>query len=297
MTSDAQPATPAPAEKAPQEDPDRARSAAEEEEQTPSWAKEISEAIGVRLLSPLAELGMLSRMAWETLFWAVRPPYRFRLLIGSMEFIGVGSIFIVGLTGFFMGAVLGLQLVDGFRQFGAESQTGAVVGMAMSREIGPVFTALMVSSRAGSAITTELGSMRVSDQINALITMAVNPVQYLVVPRVLAGLLTVPLLTMLFNVVGMFGAYVVATGLLGIDPGVFLGRMQWLVDWKDVAQGLVKACIFGVVVTLIACRQGFFASGGAAGVGQATNRSVVHNAIAILALDYLITAIILGQGI
>ncbi len=298
MTSDAQPAAPASqAEKAPQEDPDRTRSAAEEEEQAPHWAREISEALGVKLLSPLAELGMLSRMAWETVFWAVRPPYRFRLLIGSMEFIGVGSIFIVGLTGFFMGAVLGLQLVDGFRQFGAESQTGAVVGMAMAREIGPVFTALMVSSRAGSAITTELGSMRVSDQINALITMAVNPVQYLVVPRVLAGLLTVPLLTMLFNIVGLFGAYVVATGLLGIDPGVFLGRMQWLVDWKDVAQGLVKACIFGFVVTLIACRQGFFASGGAAGVGQATNRSVVHNAIAILALDYLLTAIILGQGI
>ena len=296
MTSDAQPATPASqADEAPGEDPGRTRSPAEHE--APGWVRETFEAVGVKLLGPLAELGMLSRMAWETVFWAVRPPYRFRLLIGSMEFIGVGSIFLVGLTGFFMGAVLGLQLVDGFRQFGAESQTGAVVGMAMSREIGPVFTALMVSSRAGSAITTELGSMRVSDQINALITIAVNPVQYLVVPRVFAGLLTVPLLTMLFNIVGLFGAYVVATGLLGIDPGVFLGRMQWLVDWKDVAQGLVKACIFGFVVTLIACRQGFFASGGAAGVGQATNRSVVHNAIAILALDYLITAAILGQGL
>lgn len=298
VTSEAQPATPATAaDPNPQEDPDRARSAAEEDEDEGFGLREALDALGAKLLSPLAELGMLSKMAWETIFWAIRPPYRFRLLIRSMEFIGVGSIFIVGLTGFFMGAVLGLQLVDGFRQFGAESQTGAVVGMAMSREIGPVFTALMVSSRAGSAITTELGSMRVSDQINALITMAVNPVQYLVVPRVLAGLLTVPLLTMLFNIVGLSGSYMVATGLLGIDPGVFLGRMQWIVDWSDVAQGLVKACIFGFVVTLIACRQGFYASGGAAGVGQATNRSVVHNAIAILALDYMITAIILGQGL
>ncbi|MAQ15723.1 MAG: ABC transporter permease [Sandaracinus sp.] len=236
-------------------------------------------------------------MAWETIFWAVRPPFRFSLLIASMEFIGVGSIFIVGLTGFFTGAVLSLQLVDGFRQFGAESQTGAVVGMAMAREIGPVFTALMVSSRAGSAITTELGSMRVSDQINALITMAVNPVQYLVAPRVCAGVLTVPVLTMLFNIVGLVGSYLVATGLMGIDPGVFLGRMQWLVDWKDVAQGLIKAMIFGFVVTLVACRQGFYATGGAAGVGQATNRSVVHNAIAILALDYVVTAAVLGQGL
>ena len=259
--------------------------------------REFGDAMGAKALSPFAELGMLGRMAWETLFWMFRPPYRFRIIIASMEFVGVGSIFIVGLTGFFMGAVLSLQLVDGFRQFGAESQTGAVVGMAMAREIGPVFTALMVSSRAGSAITTELGSMRVSDQINALITMAVNPVQYLVVPRVLAGVTMVPLLTMLFNIVGLFGAYVVATMMMGIDPGVFLGRMQWLVDWKDVAQGLIKAGIFGFVVTLVACRQGFFASGGAAGVGQATNRSVVHNAIAILALDYMVTAAILGQGI
>lgn len=249
------------------------------------------------VLAPVIELGVLATMLKDTVFWAVRPPYRFRVLVQSMEFIGVGSIFIVGLTGFFMGAVLGLQLADGFRQFGAESQTGAVVGLAMTREIGPVFTALMVSSRAGSAMTTELGSMRVSDQINALITMAVNPVQYLVAPRVIAGLVMVPILCILFNVVGIIGAYVVCTGLLGIDPGIFLGQMRWLVDWPDVAQGLIKALVFGVTVTLIACRQGFYATGGAAGVGQATNRSVVHNAIAILALDYLVTALVLGQGI
>ena len=248
-------------------------------------------------LAPAIELGVLAGMLKDTIFWAIRPPYRLRVLVAAMEFVGVGSLFIVALTGVFMGAVLGLQLADGFRQFGAETQTGAVVGMAMAREIGPVFTALMVSSRAGSAITTELGSMRVSDQINALVTMAVNPVQYLVVPRVVAGILMVPVLSLLFNIVGIFGAYFVCTKLMGIDPGIFMGRMRWLVDWPDVAQGLVKALIFGLTVTLIACRQGFYASGGAAGVGQATNRSVVHNAIAILALDYLITAIILGQGL
>lgn len=255
------------------------------------------ERFAAALLAPAAELGVLWQMLTQTAFWAVRPPYRGRVLMASMEFIGVGSIFIVGLTGLFMGAVLGLQLADGFRQFSAETQTGAVVGLAMSREIGPVFTALMVSSRAGSAITTELGSMRVSDQINALVTMAVNPIQYLVVPRVIAGVLMVPVLCLLFNIVGVFGAYFVCTQLLGIDPGIFLGRMRWLVDWPDVFQGLVKATIFGATVTLIACRQGFYASGGAAGVGQATNRCVVHNAIAILALDYVITAVLLGQGL
>jgi phospholipid/cholesterol/gamma-HCH transport system permease protein len=254
-------------------------------------------ALALALLRPFAEIGMLTRMLGEALTWALRPPYRWRLFVDAMEFIGVGSIFIVTLTAFFVGAVLGLQLVDAFRDFGAESQTGAVVGLGMAREIGPVFTALMVSSRAGSAMTAQLGSMRVSNQIDALVTMAVSPVQYLVVPRLLAGLLVLPLLDVLFNIVGMTGAYLVSVRLLGIDGGVFLEHMKWLVNWDDVAQGLLKAAVFGATVSLIACRQGFYATGGAAGVGQATNRAVVHSAIAILALDYLITSLLLGQGL
>ena len=248
------------------------------------------------LLSPFAELGALSRLFGETLFWGVRPPYRGRLFIEAMEFIGVGSIFIVSLTAFFVGGVLTLQLVDGFRDFGAENQTGAVIGLALSREVGPVFAALMVTSRAGSAMTTELGSMRVTNQIDALVTMAVNPVQYLVVPRVLAGFVMVPVLTMLFNVVGVIGSFFVAVSLMGLDPGVFMDRLRWLVDWDDVSQGLTKAMVFGVAVTLIACRHGFYAQGGAAGVGRATNRAVVQSAIAILMLDYLVTSLILGEG-
>ena len=248
------------------------------------------------LLSPFAELGALSRMFGQTLFWGVRPPYRARLFIESMEFIGIGSIFIVSLTSLFVGGVLALQLVDGFRDFGAENQTGAVIGLALAREVGPVFAALMVTSRAGSAMTTELGSMRVTNQIDALVTMAVEPVQYLVVPRVLAGFVMVPVLTMLFNVVGVFGAFFVAVALLGLDPGVFMDRLRWLVDWDDVSQGLIKAMVFGVAVTLIACRHGFYAEGGAAGVGRATNRAVVQSAIAILMLDYLVTSIVLGEG-
>ena len=146
-------------------------------------------------------------------------------------------------------------------------------------------------------MTTELGSMRVTNQIDALVTMAIEPVQYLVVPRVLAGLVMVPVLTMLFNVVGVFGAFFVAVSLLGLDPGVFMDRLRWLVDWDDVSQGLIKAMVFGVAVTLIACRHGFFAEGGAAGVGRATNRAVVQSAIAILMLDYFVTGIILGEGL
>jgi phospholipid/cholesterol/gamma-HCH transport system permease protein len=239
----------------------------------------------------LAEIGETVALLKSTLFWGVRPPFRIRLFFESMEFVGVQSLFLVGLTGLFIGMVFGLQLVDGFRQFGAENQTGAVVGMALARELAPVFTALMVSSRAGSAISTELGSMRVSDQIDALTTMAVNPVQYLVVPRVLAGLLMVPVLTMVFNLVGIFGAWLVCVKLLGLDHGIFVDKVRWFVDAPDLAQGFAKSLVFGVTVTLIACRHGFYAKGGAAGVGQATTTAVVQNAVSILALDYLVTSL------
>lgn len=279
-------------------DPSRAvGAAAQVEPKKPSYFAALGARILKALLAPLEELGALARMLGEVIFWGLRPPYRGRIFIHCMEYVGVQSIFIVGITGFFVGAVLGLQLVNGFRDLGVESQTGSVVGFALSREIGPVFTALMVSSRAGSAMTTELGSMRVTNQIDALITMAVNPVQYLVVPRVVAGFLMVPILTIFFDVIGMTGAWVVCTKLLGLDSGVFLDRMRWIVDWKDVHLGLTKAAVFGVTVCLIACRQGFYAQGGAAGVGQATNRSVVHNAIAILLLDYLVTGLVLGEGL
>ncbi len=279
-------------------DPGRAvGAAAQVEPKPPSFVVTSLTRLLASLTAPLAEIGALARMLGEVVFWGLRPPYRGRIFIHCMEYVGVQSIFIVGITGFFVGAVLGLQLVNGFRDLGVESQTGSVVGFALSREIGPVFTALMVSSRAGSAMTTELGSMRVTNQIDALITMAVNPVQYLVVPRVVAGLLMVPILTIFFDVIGMSGAWLVCTKLLGLDSGVFLDRMRWIVDWKDVQLGLTKSAVFGVTVCLIACRQGFYASGGAAGVGQATNRSVVHNAIAILVLDYLVTGIVLGEGL
>ena len=248
------------------------------------------------LLSPFVEISALFKLLWEALFWGVRPPYRGRLFVEAMEFIGIGSIFLVSLTAVFVGGVLALQLVDGFRDFGAENQTGAVIGLALAREVGPVFAALMVTSRAGSAMTTEIGSMRVTNQIDALVTMAVNPVQYLVVPRLVAGFVMVPVLTMLFNVVGVMGAFFVAVALLGLDPGVFMDRLKWLVDWDDLSQGLIKAMVFGVAVTLIACRQGFYAKGGAAGVGRATNRAVVQSAIAILMLDYLVTSLVLGEG-
>jgi phospholipid/cholesterol/gamma-HCH transport system permease protein len=255
--------------------------------------------IGMVLIKPLvtllAEIGSTSKLFGETVFWLIRPPYRIRLFFEAMEFVGVQSLFIVGLTGLFIGMVFGIQLVDGFRDFGAENQTGAVVGMALARELSPVFTALMVSSRAGSAMSTELGSMRVSDQVDALTTMAVNPVQYLVVPRVFAGFIMLPVLTMIFNMVGIVGAWLVCVQLLGLDHGIFVDKVRWFVDASDLMQGMVKAAAFGLTVSLIACKQGFYAKGGAAGVGQATTSAVVQSAVSILAIDYLITSIITSQ--
>ncbi|MGB0680205.1 MAG: MlaE family ABC transporter permease [Polyangiales bacterium] len=244
-------------------------------------------------LAALAEVGMLARMAGQALRAMLRPPFRWRLVVEAMEFIGLGSVFLITLTSFFVGMVFGLQLVDGFKKLGVENQTGSVIGLALTRELAPVFSALMVTSRAGSAIATELGSMRVSRQIDALITLSVNPVQYLVVPRLLAGVTMVPVLTMLFNVVGLGGAWFVCVELLHLDPGIFIDKVRWYTDGFDLLQGLSKAAVFGLVISLVACRQGYYASGGAKGVGQATNRAVVHAAVAVLLLDYVLTGIIL----
>ena len=261
------------------------------------WALRVFNQVWERTLAlPLAfleELGILLRLLGESLYWGVRPPFRLARFVEAMEFIGIGSIFIVGLTGFFVGMVFGLQLVDGFSKFGVENQTGAVIGLALTRELAPVFSALMVTSRAGSAIATELGSMRVTQQIDALLTMAVNPVQYLVVPRLVAGLLMLPVLTMLFNLVGMAGAWVVCVELMNLDPGVFVDKVRWYTDAADLSQGMIKAAAFGLTVSLIACRQGFYAGGGAAGIGRATNRAVVHASVAVLLVDYVITTILM----
>jgi phospholipid/cholesterol/gamma-HCH transport system permease protein len=278
------------------ETPPAAAPAGTEGPPTPKLWERAGDAVLAIPLGFLAEIGTMTRLGYETLRWMVRPPYRFRQLVEAMEFIGVQSLFIVGLTGTFVGAVFGLQLVDSLRDFGAENQVGSIVSVALARELGPVFAALMVSARAGSSIATEIGSMRVTNQIDALTTMSVSPVQYLIVPRVIAGFTMVPALALVFDLVGFLGAYVVAIHLFGLDGGVFIERARWFVDGGDLLQGFVKAAVFGLAVTLIACRQGYYASGGAAGVGQATNRAVVQSAVAVLVLDYFVTALFLGTS-
>jgi phospholipid/cholesterol/gamma-HCH transport system permease protein len=249
------------------------------------------ENIGEMTISAIESIGRASQFFFETLFWLFRPPYRVKLLFNAMDFVGVGSIFIVVLTGFFTGAVFALQGATAFRLFNAESLVGSTVALSLARELAPVLTGLMVSGRAGSGIATEIGTMRVTEQIDALYTMAVNPIQYLIVPRFIAGLVTVPLLTILFNLVGMVGCYSVGVGLLNIDEGVFYENVKWFVEPADIYNGLIKSCVFGGILTLVGCYKGFYATGGARGVGLATTQSVVVSSVLILVADYVLTAL------
>ena len=254
----------------------------------PNAAYLVVEYIGKRVTGLIEEVGGVVSLGSDVVRWAVRPPIRVENLFAQLDFVGVGSIFIVMLTGIFSGMVFAHQSSRAFMLFNAESLVGPTVALTLTRELGPVFTALMVTMRAVSAMCTELGTMRVTEQVDALETMAVNPIQYLLVPRVIAGLVMVPLLTMLFNTAGMAGAYVVAVSLRGISAGTFIYRTQQWLDPEDINEGLIKAAVFGLTVTLIGCYKGYNASGGAKGVGQATTEAMVASALAIVMLDYVV---------
>jgi phospholipid/cholesterol/gamma-HCH transport system permease protein len=241
------------------------------------------------ILAPFEGLGRLVSLTGRTLWWMVRPPYRFSQLFSAMDFIGVQSVFIVSLTGVFSGMVLSLQTVTSLRQFSAEGAVGYVVAASLTREIAPVFAALMVTARAGSAMAAELGNMRVTEQIDALVTMGVSPVQYLLAPRLLASVLMLPLLCILYTCVGMAGAWLVAVEWLSVDPGVFISNIEKRLVHADFWMGEIKAVFFGFLIAAISCEKGYYAKGGAKGVGEATTRAVVHSAVALLIVNYLIT--------
>ncbi len=230
-------------------------------------------------------------MLGQALGWLVRPPFRLGLTLKQMEFVGAGSFFIVLLTGTFAGLVLALQLVDGFSRFNSETLAGSTIAMALTRELGPVLTGLIVTGRVASAMATELGTMRVTEQIDALQTMAVDPIQYLVLPRVIAGVVMIPILTMFFNALGMMSAYWIGVDVLGIDAGAWMRNIGEILDPSDITIGVIKSVVFGLLITTVACHKGFNAKGGARGVGQATTDAVVFNFIAIFLVDYIITAL------
>jgi phospholipid/cholesterol/gamma-HCH transport system permease protein len=250
--------------------------------------------VPVRFLTTLGEVLVL---LGKSVAWSFRRPFRFGQLVQAMEFIGWGSITIIVLISIFIGGVFGLQSVEAFRKFQADGFVGTAVSLTLTREIAPVLTALMVTGRAGSAMATEIGSMRITEQIDALTALAVNPIQYLVVPRLIASTIMVPLLTMIFNVTGMGGAYIFAVVFKRVDPGVFIYNVRWYTDVDDLLSGLIKASVFGLALALIGCYQGYNAQGGAKGVGIATMRAVVVAYVTILVLDFVMTDILITLGL
>ncbi len=249
------------------------------------------EYIGRNVMYYVEETGRIMILFFSILFWMMRPPLKVRNIFKQMEFVGVKSIFVVVLTGLFTGMVMTLQGYHGFRLFSAETMVGSTVALGMTRELGPVLTSLMVTARAGSAMAAELGTMRVTEQIDALYVMAANPIKHLIVPRVIASVLMLPLLTVVSNFVGIAGSYFVGVNLLNINEGDFINNIYKMLELNDIYSGLVKAAFFGLVLSVVGCYKGFNTTGGAEGVGRATTQAVVVSSITILVSDYFLTAI------
>jgi phospholipid/cholesterol/gamma-HCH transport system permease protein len=251
----------------------------------------VIENIGRVTISFVEEFGALCIFLFQTITCLVRPPLFFKQLVKQMEFIGIRSSTVVMLTGIFTGMVSALQTHHGFSLFGAESLVGSTTALGILRELGPVLASLMVTARAGSAMTAELGIMRVTQQIDALVVMGVNPFQYLIIPRVIATIIMMPMLTLIFDGIGMVGSYIVGTIVLDIDKGIFMARISEYVGYEDLFSGLIKAAFFGAILSVIGCYKGYSTSGGAEGVGRAATQSVVISSVSILIADYILTAI------
>ncbi len=243
--------------------------------------------LGEWAISIIASLGRFGTFLSAALAAMVTPPLKFWAFVDRINFIGFRSLLIILLTGAFTGMVLGLPL----SRFGSEAFLGPAVALSLIRELGPVLAALMVTGRAGSALTAELGIMRITEQIDALEVMALSPMRYLVAPSIFAGIITFPLMTAMFDVVGIFGGYLVGVELLGLSPGTYFGEMQTFVDFGDISLGFWKSISFGVIVTWVCSYKGFHVGHGAEGVARATTQAVVLSSVLILVWDYFIGSV------
>ena len=248
--------------------------------------------VGARTMSYLDEAGIGLLLFLRVLRGIFKRPFPFRLTTQQMEEVGVRSLPVVIITAIFTGAVLALQTYSGFKRFGAEGLVGTVVALSMTRELGPVLASIMVAGRVGSSMAAELGTMRVTVQIDALVTMATDPVHYLVVPRFLAGLIMVPFLVVFADLLGILGGYFVAVKVLGTSSTTYINRTLQYLEFSDVSVGILKAAVFGMIIALVGCQMGFYTEGGAEGVGRATTRAVVGASILILISNYFLTALL-----
>jgi phospholipid/cholesterol/gamma-HCH transport system permease protein len=238
------------------------------------------------------EVGRFFQMLGRVLAWTPRPPYDWRELLRQMVKVGVSSTPVVGLTTLFTGMVLALQTFTVLRRFAAENYVGSLVALSMVRELSAVLSGLIVAGRAGSAMGAELGTMRVTEQIDALEVMATDPVHYLVVPRVWAATLMMPLLVVLGDAIGIAGGYLVSVVMMGANPVSYLNRTYQYMTLNDLFSGLIKAAAFGLLLAVIGCQQGFYTTGGAEGVGRSTTRAVVLASITILISDFFLTKLL-----
>src|SRR5215472_5765633 len=259
---------------------------------------ELLRALGARIVNNwIWRLGFALRFLWLTLLESGPSFRRFHLTVREIYFAGVLSLVIILVSGLFVGMVLGLQGYDTLARYGSSDALGVLVALSLVRELGPVVAGLLFASRAGSAITAEIGLMKATEQLSAMEMMAVDPIARVVAPRFWAGVISMPLLAALFSAAGVFGGYIVAVPLIGIDDGAFWGQMKAGVDvWPDVTNGIIKSLVFGVAVSLIAVFEGYDSKPTAEGVSTATTRTVVISSLAILALDFVMTTFMFRGG-
>ncbi len=255
----------------------------------------IFAAIGRMVLTFFGETGRLAVFTADAVTACFRPPIYGLLVVQQVMRIGYFSLPVVGLTAFFTGGVLALQIFIGSDRYGAEAFVPQIVVIGITRELGPVIAGLMVAGRVAAAIAAEIGTMRVTEQIDALTTLATNPVKYLVVPRLIAAVISMPILVAIADSIGVFGGYVVATQSLGFTGSIYLKNTVDFVTTQDISSGLIKATVFGFIIALMGCYNGFNSKGGAQGVGAATTNAVVSASILILAANYILTSLLFSK--
>ena len=251
--------------------------------------------IGRAFLTLLAQIGSLTMFVIAAVSSCFRPPVYWFHIARQVMRIGYFSLPVVGLTAFFTGGVLALQIYIGGNRYGAEAIVPQIVVLGITRELGPVIAGLMVAGRVAAAIAAEIGTMRVTEQIDALTTLATNPIKYLVVPRLVAAVVSMPILVAIADSIGVFGGYVVSTQSLGFSGGIYLKNTVDFMTHQDVTSGLIKAAVFGFIIAMMGCYNGFHSKGGAQGVGAATTNAVVSSSILILAANYLLTSILFSK--
>jgi phospholipid/cholesterol/gamma-HCH transport system permease protein len=248
----------------------------------------LLEKIGACFLLLLRRLGHMFIFLIRSCYMVFVPPFKFRMLMRRIRFFGNRSLLVILLTGAFTGMVLALQIYYTLRKVGSEAMLGPAVAVSIIRELGPVLCGLMITGRAGSALAAEIGIMRITEQIDALTSMALNPLRYLIVPSIVAAAITFPLLTSIFDLIGVWGGYFVGVKLLGVSGGTYFSQIQDFLTMEDIWVGMYKAFSFGIIVAWVSCYKGFYTDFGAEGVSKATTSAVVMSSVLILIWDYFI---------